>query len=52
MTESLSSGPPVEKSNYLAKAEQDGRPCTYRGRGTFEDPFVVEWLPNDPQNPM
>lgn len=25
---------------------------TYRGRGTVEDPFIVEWLPNDPENPM
>jgi hypothetical protein len=24
----------------------------YRGNGTIEDPFVVEWLPDDPENPM
>lgn len=24
----------------------------YRGTGTIDDPFVVEWLPRDPQNPM
>jgi MFS family permease len=24
----------------------------YAGSGTEEDPFVVEWIPNDPRNPM
>ncbi|EPQ31977.1 uncharacterized protein PFL1_00175 [Pseudozyma flocculosa PF-1] len=24
----------------------------YAGSGTQEDPFMVEWLPNDPENPM
>ncbi|KAG9205887.1 hypothetical protein B5807_09562 [Epicoccum nigrum] len=24
----------------------------YDGAGTEEDPYVVEWLPNDPRNPM
>lgn len=24
----------------------------YKGSGTREDPFVIEWLPNDPRNPM
>jgi MFS family permease len=24
----------------------------YVGSGTEEDPFVVEWIPNDPRNPM
>lgn len=24
----------------------------YQGNGTVDDPFVVEWLPQDPQNPM
>jgi hypothetical protein len=24
----------------------------YSGQGTVEDPFVVEWLENDPRNPM
>lgn len=24
----------------------------YEGAGTEEDPYVVEWLPNDPRNPM
>lgn len=25
---------------------------SYQGNGTIDDPFVVEWLPDDPQNPM
>ena len=24
----------------------------YAGSGTVEDPYVVEWIPNDPRNPM
>lgn len=24
----------------------------YQGNGTIDDPFVVEWLPDDVQNPM
>jgi hypothetical protein len=24
----------------------------YVGSGTEEDPYVVEWIPNDPRNPM
>lgn len=24
----------------------------YRGSGTVEDPYVVEWIPNDRRNPM
>jgi hypothetical protein len=24
----------------------------YKGSGTEEDPYVVNWLPNDPRNPM
>ena len=24
----------------------------YAGSGTTEDPYVVEWIPNDPRNPM
>lgn len=24
----------------------------YEGSGTEEDPYVVEWIPNDPRNPM
>jgi hypothetical protein len=24
----------------------------YRGSGTIEDPYVVEWIPNDRRNPM
>ena len=24
----------------------------YRGKGTPEDPYIVEWIPNDPRNPM
>lgn len=24
----------------------------YEGKGTEEDPFVVEWIENDPRNPM
>lgn len=24
----------------------------YTGSGTEEDPFVVEWIPDDPRNPM
>ena len=24
----------------------------YEGSGTEEDPYAVEWLPNDPRNPM
>ena len=24
----------------------------YAGSGTIEDPYVVEWIPNDPRNPM
>ena len=23
----------------------------YRGSGTPEDPYIVEWIPNDPRNP-
>ncbi|GAB1212152.1 hypothetical protein ATERTT37_001282 [Aspergillus terreus] len=25
---------------------------TYTGSGTSEDPFIVEWMPTDPRNPM
>jgi hypothetical protein len=25
---------------------------SYAGSGTEEDPYVVEWIPNDPRNPM
>ncbi|KAL8810541.1 MAG: hypothetical protein Q9223_007733 [Gallowayella weberi] len=25
---------------------------TYPGSGTQDDPFVVDWIPNDPRNPM
>lgn len=25
---------------------------TYKGSGTNEDPFLVEWLPQDPENPL
>ncbi|GAB1198184.1 hypothetical protein APSETT444_007493 [Aspergillus pseudonomiae] len=24
----------------------------YRGSGTDDDPYIVEWIPNDPRNPM
>ena len=24
----------------------------YQGKGTEEEPFLVEWIPNDPRNPM
>lgn len=24
----------------------------YQGAGKEEDPYLVEWIPNDPQNPM
>ncbi len=24
----------------------------YRGEGTLESPFIVDWLPNDPENPQ
>jgi MFS family permease len=24
----------------------------YSGAGTHDDPFIVEWIPNDPRNPM
>ena len=24
---------------------------TFRGGGTFEDPFVVDWIPGDPESP-
>lgn len=24
----------------------------YKGAGTQEDPYVVEWIPDDPRNPM
>lgn len=31
----------------------DEKPCAkYPGRGTSEDPFIVDWDQNDPENPF
>lgn len=53
MPESTSSGTAaVEKQvESVAPVEHD-QPQVYHGSGTPDDPFVVEWLPNDPENPM
>ena len=33
-------------------APSDAEKRPYRGSGTLGDPFIVEFLPNDPLNPM
>lgn len=41
----------------VAPSPKSGAPCAvdcekYRGRGTPEDPFVVDWDLGDPENPF
>lgn len=48
MTESTTSLP--EEHSYDAKAESSS--TQGHDLGTTENPFIVEWLPNDPSNPM
>lgn len=31
---------------------QDVEAFEYKGSGTEEDPYIVEWIPQDPRNPM
>ena len=31
---------------------QDVEAFDYKGSGTEEDPYIVEWIPQDPRNPM
>lgn len=33
------------------KQPQPARPRTYLGRGTNDDPYVVDWDLNDPEDP-
>lgn len=50
MADSISSGQAVEK-HPIAEVEYDGS-NGYHGRGTVDDPFIVEWRPNEADNPM
>jgi MFS family permease len=39
-------------SNQSFSLRDEEAPSPYSGKGTTEDPYVVEFLPGDPQNPM
>ena len=48
---------PTQLSNFAqvlsqAGITQDVEAFEYKGSGTEEDPYIVEWIPQDPRNPM
>ena len=44
--------PKKQESDSLSTQEGEETPFPYDGHGTDSDPYVVEFLPRDPQNPM
>jgi MFS family permease len=41
-----------QKSKEGIEAHHDHHPYSYEGNGTTSDPFIVEFMANDPHNPM
>lgn len=45
-------GQTISSCDDLEKGEHSAIDSPYSGAGTLDDPLVVRWLENDPQNPF
>ena len=52
LSERSPEGSANEKLNHSKPSLIDDALLHYRGQGTSEDPYIVEWQPGDPQNPL
>lgn len=52
MADSISSGTNVDKNDTAIPQVGLNYSQHHRGRGTLDDPFIIEWLPDEQDHPM